>query len=82
MGSDSKSFGRHIKILSLVLACSLILLALPFFAVSAVNAADFSGSVVSIIDGDTTEIQFAQGVHSPHTSTILAVALRSCDCLV
>jgi len=56
MGSDSTLFGRHIKTLPLVLACSLILLALWFSAVSAVNAADFSGQVVGIIDGDTITV--------------------------
>ena len=55
-GSDSTLFGRHIKTLQLVRACSLILLALRFVAVSAVNAADFTGPVVSILDGDTIEV--------------------------
>src|SRR5215831_991806 len=56
MGSDSTSFSRHIKTLPLVRACSLILLALRFFAVSAVNAADFTGPAVSVLDGDTIEV--------------------------
>ena len=55
-GLDSTLFGMHIKTLQLVPACSLILLALRFVAVSAVNAADFSGPVVSILDGDTIEV--------------------------
>ena len=55
-GSDSKLFGRHLKTLTLVPACSLILLALRFFAISAVNPADFSGPVVSVLDGDTIEV--------------------------
>ena len=56
-GSDSKLFGRHVRTLPLVPACSLILLALQSFAVSAVNAADFSYPVVSILDGDTIEVR-------------------------
>ena len=34
---------------------SLTVLALWLFATSAVNAADFSGPVVSVLDGDTIE---------------------------
>ncbi len=56
MGSDSKLFGRYIKTLPLVPACSLIFLALRIFAVSAFNAADFAGPVVSVLEGNTIEV--------------------------
>ena len=72
MGSDSTSFGRHIKTLPLVLACSLILLALRFFAVSAVNAADFTGPVVSILDGDTIQVL--------HNNRAERIRLNGIDC--
>ena len=72
MGSDSTSFGRHIKTLPLVLACSLILLALRFFAVSAVNAADFTGPVVSVLDGDTIEVL--------HNNRAERIRLNGIDC--
>jgi len=71
-GSDSKLFGRHIKTLPFVQACSLILLALRFFAVSAVNAADFSGPVVSVIDGDTIEVL--------HNNRAERIRLNGIDC--
>jgi endonuclease YncB( thermonuclease family) len=44
------------KKLPFLLTCSLILVALQFLTVSAINAADFSGQVVSILDGDTIEV--------------------------
>ena len=37
--------------------------------------ADFTGPVVSVLDGNTIQIQFAKAVHTPRTSTILAVAV-------
>jgi len=36
--------------------CSLILLALRFVALSAINAADFTGPVVSTLDRDAIEV--------------------------
>src|SRR5262249_9813156 len=71
-GSDSKLFGRHIKTLTLVSARGLILLALCLFAVSAVNAADFSGPVVSVLDGDTIEVL--------HNNRAERIRLNGIDC--
>ena len=51
---------------------SFTILALWLFATSAVNAADFSGPVVSILDGDTIEV-----LHNNHAERI---RLRGIDC--
>jgi len=71
-GSDSKLFARHLKTLRLVPACSLILLALRFFAISAANAADFTGPVVSVLDGDTIEVL--------HNNRAERIRLNGIDC--
>ena len=51
---------------------SLTILALWLFVASAVNAADFSGSVVSVLDGDTIEV-----LHNQHPERI---RLSGIDC--
>ena len=51
---------------------SLTILALWLFATSVVNAADFSGSVVSVLDGDTIEV-----LHNQHPERI---RLSGIDC--
>jgi len=71
-GSDSKLFGRHIKTLPLVPACSLIILALQFFAVSTANAADFTGPVVSVLEGDTIKVL--------HSTRAECIRLNGIDC--
>ncbi len=71
-GSDSKLFARHVRTLPLVPACSLILLALRFVAVSAVNAADFTSPVVSILDCDTIEVL--------HNNRAERIRLNGIDC--
>lgn len=40
----------------ILLASSHVLLALQFIAVSAINATEFSGPVVAVLDGDTIEV--------------------------
>ena len=63
-------YGRHITSRLLVPASSILLLALGF--VSAVKAADFSGQVVSVLDGDTIE--------ALHNNRAERIRLNRIDC--
>jgi len=69
-GLGSKLYGRHITSRLLVPASSILLLALGF--VSAVKAADFSGQVVSVLDGDTIEVL--------HNNRAERIRLNRIDC--
>ena len=69
-GLGSKLYGRHITSRLLVPASSILLLALGF--VSAVKAADFSGQVVSVLDGDTIE--------ALHNNRAERIRLNRIDC--